>query len=299
MRDFRGLVNAIVTPFGDDGAILEPELRAIVDYQFEAGLHGLFVCGSGGEGILMNVEERQRVAEIVLDQTAGRGKVIVHVGALATHDCVALARHAEEQGADAISAIPSFYFGRDDDSIVAYYRAMSEAVSVPLYAYHIPSLTNLNMTVELLERLIAEAGIAGLKYTDFDLLTVQQFLDCGGGCQVFYGRDEQIVAGLLMGCQAGIGSTYNMMPNLFARIWEQLQGGDIPGAIETQNQINAAIRALHGYPGIAAVKAALGFLGLNAGTVRGPNLDLTPEQKGAYRSDLEACGFFDLVPGPS
>ena len=79
MEDFKGLVNAIVTPFGDDGSVLEAELRAIVDHQFGAGLHGLFVCGSGGEGLLMDVEERQHVAEVVMDQTAGRGKVIVHV----------------------------------------------------------------------------------------------------------------------------------------------------------------------------------------------------------------------------
>jgi N-acetylneuraminate lyase len=297
MEDFRGLVSAIITPFDETGAVKETAFRQLVEYQMSAGLHGLFVCGGGGEGVLMSVPERQRIAEIAVEQVAGRGKVIVHVGALSTRDAVALAQHAEGVGADGVAAIPPLYWGRDEASIVAFYARLAASVHVPVYTYHIPAITHIEITVPLMERLMTEAGIAGIKYTDHNLLIVQQLLDCGGGtCKLFYGRDEQILPALLYGAEAGIGSTYTMMPNLFVRLWNQFGSGDLKGASETQNQINRLIRAVIKFPGIAALKAACGLLGLDGGCVRGPNLELTPADRAALESDLKAAGFFDLVP---
>ena len=293
MPIFTGLINAIVTPFDADDQFNEAAYRELIDWQLAAGLHGFFICGGGGEGILMSPDERKCVAVAATDQIGDRGHKIVHVGALPTRDCVELAKHAEGLGADAVSSLPPFTFGSDPDSIVAHFAQIVDAVSIPVYGYHLPHMTHVEIYAELMGRLMAEAGVTGIKFTDYNLLQMQLLLKVTDN--LLYGRDEQIVAALVMGAPGGIGSTYNVMPNLFSQLWSQFQAGDIPAARATQDSINGIIGVLLGGGGIGACKEMLNFLGFAAGYPRSPNRRLTAEASTKLKADLEAVGYFDLV----
>ena len=299
MTRFAGLYDAIVTPFQADGTFNETAYRQIIDFQLAGGLKGLFVCGGGGEGVLMTTEERKRVAGVALDHVGERGTVIVHVGAVSTWEAVELAKHAEGAGAPLVAAVPPFYFGKDEESLIEHFRQIVEAVSIPVLAYHMPLITGVVVTAPVVERLMAESGVAGLKFTDFDLRTMQLFMACGGGkCMLFYGRDEQIVAALTMGAKAGIGSTYNVMPNLLGKLWREFQAGDIKAAANTQATVNQIINVLLRYGGLGACKAALDMLGFDCGPPRGPNRPLDAQTLTAFRADLSEIGYFDLVKRP-
>ena len=293
MPIFTGLINAVVTPFNESGEFDEKAYREIISWQLDNGLTGMFICGGGGEGILMSADERRRVADVAVDEVGDRGYKIVHVGALPTRECVELAKHAEGLGVDAISSLPPFMFGKDDDSVVAHFAQIVAAVDVPIFGYHLPHMTGVEMYAPLMKRLVDEAGVCGLKFTDYNLLQMQLLLEVTEN--LLYGRDEQLVAALVMGAPAGIGSTYNVMPNLFSQLWREFQGGDVKAARSTQDSINRVIAVLLEGGGIGACKEMLNFLGLQAGAPRSPNRTLSPEASAALKAKLEAVGYFDLV----
>ena len=299
MPKFTGLIDAIMTPFDEEGEINEKVFRELIDFQLQGGLHGLFVCGGGGEGILMSIPERKRAAEIAIGHAKGRCKIIVHVGALATRDCVELAQHAEATGADAVGSLPPFAFGRDPDSIVAHFAQIVAAVHIPVLAYHLPHMTHVEIYAPLMERLHYEAGVAGVKFTDYNLLAMQQLLKCcDGKLEFLYGRDEQLLPALVMGAPGGIGSTYNVMPNLFGQLWREWQAGQLEAAQSTQGAINRIIEALLAVGGIGACKEMLNFLGFDCGKPRSPNRAVSPEESAKLRAELDKAGYFDLVRGP-
>lgn len=297
MPKLTGLINAVMTPFDENGEFNEPPFRELIDFQLRGGLHGLFVCGGGGEGILMSVEERKQVAEAALDHAKDRATLIIHVGALPTRDCVELAKHAEAKGADAVSSLPPFTFGKDPDSIVAHFAQIVDAVSIPVLAYHLPHMTGVEVYAPLMERLHNEAGVAGIKFTDYNLLAMQQLMKCcDGQLELLYGRDEQLLAALVMGARGGIGSTYNVMPNLFGQLWSEWQTGQLEAAQSTQRSINSIIEVLLEGGGIGACKEMVNFLGFDYGKPRSPNRAMSEEESASLRAKLEKAGYFDLVP---
>ena len=296
MAKLTGLFDAIMTPFDTKGQFNEGAFRELVDFQLAGGLHGLFVCGGGGEGLFMNVPERKQVAQAALDHAGSRCQIIVHVGALATRDCVELAKHAEDHGALAVGSLPPFTFAKDPDTIVAHFAQIVEAVTIPVLAYHLPGVTHVEIYAPLMERLHNEAGVAGIKFTDYNLHAMQQLMDCGpGDLELLYGRDEQLLGALVMGARGGIGSTYNVMPNLFGQLWREYADGQLAAAQATQRSINGVIGVLLRGGGIGACKAMLNMLGFDCGAPRSPSRALTPAAVGELRVALEAVGYFDLV----
>ena len=142
MDNLHGIFPATVSTFDIDGRFDPVSMRRIVRHQIDAGVHGLYVCGGTGEGLLMNSKERQQLLETVLDETRGDVTVIAHVGAFQIPETMALAQHASEIGADAISALPPSYFYKPDEiSQVNYYKSIAEASEAPLLIYNIPQLS--------------------------------------------------------------------------------------------------------------------------------------------------------------
>ncbi len=296
MVELTGLFNAIVTPFDADRNFNEQAFRELIDFQVAGGIKGLFVCGGGGEGVLMNTAERKRVAEVAVDHLGDRGRTLVHIGSLSTLECLELAQHAESIGATAVGALPPFFFGTDDDSLVYHYAQIVKSTSLPVFAYHLPPMTHIYIYADLMERLMSEAGVVGIKYTDFDLFQMRRLMDCGNGsCQLLYGRDEQLVPALVMGAKGGIGSTYNMMPNLYGRMWSEWEAGDLKAATQTQLLVQKFTGLLLRYRGLPAVKVALNLLGYEAGECRPPLRPLTQDESAAFQRELEQLGYFDLV----
>jgi N-acetylneuraminate lyase len=159
---------ALISPLNEDGSIRESSLRKLIKWQLEAGCAGFYICGATGEGAVMKPEARKAMAEITVDEvkssSKGRGVVIDHVGAIDLRTAAELAEHAAGAGVDAISSVPPFFYGYSEREIKQYYQALSDASGLPLLMYASP-LSGVNITSEMVERMLEVKNLIGLKWT--------------------------------------------------------------------------------------------------------------------------------------
>ena len=292
---FSGVIPALLTPFSDQDLVDTGTLRDLVEFLLDRGVDGFYVCGSTGEGLLMTEEERCTVVDTVINQVRRRVPVIVHVGAPATSVSQRLARHAREAGADAVASIPPIYYAVGRVEIETHYRRIAEACGLPLYLYNIPNATQVSLEGRLICDLV-QGGIAqGLKYTSYDQLSFRQVIEiCGEAVNVLAGPDEMFLPFLVMGAHGGIGTTYNLMPELFVDLYAAWAARDLHRAQQLQYQIDRIILVLGKFGVIPAVKAALRLRGIDCGAPRAPLLPLPPEAIDQLACELEQAGVLAL-----
>ena len=295
MDNLHGIFPATVSTFDIDGRFDPVSMRRIVRHQIDAGVHGLYVCGGTGEGLLMNSKERQQLLETVLDETRGDVTVIAHVGAFQIPETIALAQHASEIGADAISALPPSYFYKPDEiSQVNYYKSIAEASEAPLLIYNIPQRTGITMTESLYDELIQIDNVIGMKDSSGDIYTLGHLANKWKESVIFEGEDSLLLPSLIAGAIGGIGASYNLMPELYVQLWEAYRGNNIDKAAEIQAKVNEVIRALLISPDlIGGIKQVLGWMDLKCGAPRSPNRTLRPEEVTKLRQAFDNIGFFE------
>jgi N-acetylneuraminate lyase len=293
MNGLNGIIAAAITPFDEREQFRASSYRALLARLYRAGVNGVYVCGQTGEGLLQTVEQRMAVAECALEHSPQDKQVVVHVGAHRTADAVELARHASGTGASAVSALPpagAYTF----EEIRRYYQEIAEASSVPVLVYYFPEICPGIRTTEQLLELCEIPNVVGLKFTDFDLYRMRAIKQTGA--VIFNGRDEVLVAGLLMGADGGIGTFYNIAPELFVEVYEHAQRGDWMAARQVQDQINRIIRITLRYPSFPAIKQILLWSGIDCGECIRPRGRLAAEQAEELRREFEAAGVaFDRV----
>jgi N-acetylneuraminate lyase len=296
MTRFSGVWPALITPLTEDEHINAAVTRRLVDHLIDAGIGGLHVCGGTGEGILLPTAERKTMAETTIEQVNSRVPVIVHVGATATADALELAGHAEQVGADAIAAIPPFYYRVGFQAIKEHYELIAAASSLPLYLYYIPSTTGVTVTAAQMWELCQVPNVAGFKYSAFDLYLLEQILSLGcGTLNVFSGPDQLFAPMLTVGVDGAIGSTYNLLPRHFVALYNAFQAGDIAGARAMQSQANRVIDTFARHGGLPAVKEMMRMLGFDCGYYRRPFRRLSADEVAALRADLSQIEFWDLI----
>ena len=291
-----GALAALVTPYDAAGRLDPAVLRTLVDFQIARGLRGFLLAGSTGEGLLLNLQERRALAEAAVRAVDRRVPLIVHVGAPATQDALDLARHAAQVGADAVASIPPIYYRGGREDVVRYYRELAEAVAVPVYAYHIPSATGVPLYREIMRELAPIPNLAGLKFTDTNLDELHYLkTEIRPQLNVVYGSDETLAAGLLMGADGGVGSTYNIMPGVYAAICAGAEGGQWDEARRLQHGATRVIHVLKRFGVFPALKAVLNRSGFAVGACRAPIEPLrgSPE---ALMEALRQVGY-DELPG--
>jgi N-acetylneuraminate lyase len=296
MKRFAGVWPALMTPLTKKDEINVSVARRLVDYLIEREIGGLYVCGGTGEGVLLPVEARKTMAETAIEQANGRVPVIVHVGATATADAVTLARHAELAGADGVAAVPPFYYKVGFRAVKEHYALIAGASSLPLYLYYIPGATGVNLSAEQMWELCQTPNVAGFKYTAFDMYLLEQiFALAKGALNVFSGPDQLFAPMLTVGVDGAIGTTYNLLPRHFVRIYQAFQRGDVPEARCLQSQANRVIDAFIRHGGLPAAKEMVRMLGYDCGPCRRPLGQLSVDEVAALRADLEQVGFFELA----
>lgn len=281
---FTGINPAFYACYDDHGGISVERTEALAQHLLQEGVQGLYVNGSSGECIYLDVEERMRLLEAVMHAVGGRMKVICHVACNNTRDSRLLAAHAESLGVDAIASIPPIYFHLPEEAIAAYWNDISAAAPrTPFIIYNIPQLAGVALTMPLLKRMLRNPMVRGVKNSSMPVQDIQMFKAEGGeNFTVFNGPDEQYVSGRVMGADAGIGGTYAAMPKLFLQAEKLLQAGDIAAARKLQYTINEIIYALCSGKGnmYAVIKGVLAVRhGLALGGVREPLLNLAPEDE--------------------
>src|ERR1035438_8229030 len=161
-----GILPALVTPLLADETLNVPALQRLLERVYGAGVDGVYVCGSTGEGMLQPASVRREVLEVVVSNSPPNKRVIVHIGAWSFAEASALARHAAKAGATAISALPPN--GASFPEILEHYRSLAATTSLPFLAYYFPDLGSGPLSISQLEQIGALPGVAGLKFTDFD-----------------------------------------------------------------------------------------------------------------------------------
>ncbi|MFO0948045.1 MAG: dihydrodipicolinate synthase family protein [Planctomycetota bacterium] len=290
-----GILPALLTPMDGSGKVNPTVLKSMVQWLFDRGVHGLYVCGTSGEGLLLSAEEREQVLEWAIEATAGRGKVIAHVGAISTMESVRLAKHAAKVGADAVSSIPPFTYGRNAHGMRAHYQAINDATELPLYLYNIPSLTAVNVTAAMVKPLLELKNIRGIKFSDPNLFAEFELVSIGKGFDVLHGYDETLLYSFMVGTVGGIGLTYNFMPSLFVELYRSFKNGEWQRANELQLKASRMIDCFLKHAGKSPVgyaKGLMGILGIDCGPARAPNPSVSENELSAMKADLEAIGFF-------
>ncbi len=292
MRQFTGAWPALVTPFTDQDQINVPVLRRLVDYLISKGVGGFYVCGSTGEGVGMSVAERKLVLETVIEQNNRRVPVIAHVGAVAAGDAAALARHAQEAGADGVaSIIPPLY--NQVAAIHDYYAGLAAAApDLPLLTYIFGGPAD---AVALMRALMDIPTLAGGKYTGPNMYEFRRIIDLGQGkWTLFSGMDEQCCFAAMFGASGCIGSSLNYHPGVYRTIQQLVAGGDLAQATQLQIETNRTTERMIDAGYLGSLKTVMQWLDFDCGQPRLPNLTLSPEKQTALRSALEGVGFFDL-----
>lgn len=279
---------AAVTPLDDEGRLRERGYGELLERCYETGCHGVYVCGQTGEGLQLPLKVRERAVEVAVAHTPDGRSVVVHVGASNTADAVRLARHARSVGAHAISSLPpgsAYSFAE----VRSYYEAIASASELPVLIYYFPEFSAAIRTVEDVLSLCEIPNVAGLKFTDFDLYRLS--LIQRAGHTILNGRDEVLAAGLLMGAHGGIGSFYNLVPELFVALYEAASESRWAEARALQDRINDLIRAVLSFPMLAAIKRLLTWSGIECGYPVEPRRRLTGEEESALRAAVERAGF--------
>lgn len=284
MRDlekYKGIIPAFYACYDDEGNVSAERTKMFTRYLIDKGVKGVYVCGSSGECIYQNKEERRLILESVMEIAKGKITVIAHVGCNNTADSMELAAHAERAGVDAIASIPPIYFHLPDYAIAEYWNDISSAApNTDFIIYNIPQLAGVALTVDLYKKMLENPRVIGVKNSSMPVQDIQMFKDVAGDDSVvFNGPDEQFIGGRIMGADAGIGGTYAVMPELFLAADQAFLEGDFKKAKEIQYDIDRIIYAMCACHGnlYAVMKKILKWKGINIGTVRKPLADIIPE----------------------
>ena len=279
---YQGIIPAFYACYEDDGEISPERVETLTKHWIEKGVKGVYVGGSSGECIYQSVEERKIVLEHVMKAAEGKLTVIAHVACNNTSDSKKLAAHAQALGVDAIAAIPPIYFHLPEYAIAEYWNDISSAApDTDFVIYNIPQLAGVALTMPLFREMKKNPRVAAVKNSSMPVQDIQMFkMEGGKGFVVFNGPDEQLVSGLAMGADGGIGGTYGVMPELYLRIKELTDVGKIEEAREIQyaaDEIIYGMCSCHGNM-YAVIKEILRIReNLNIGGVRKPLPEIIPE----------------------
>lgn len=293
-RDLHGILPAVLTPFTADGSAVDLEaFRRLVEWLIQKGVHGLFVCGTNGEGPLLTNAERRQVTEAAVTQAAGRVPVLAQTGALTTREAVELTRHAQEAGADGAAVVTPWYFAWDDAALFEHYSTVAAAVpDFPIYLYNIPGNTRNEIKPALAARLArAHANIAGVKDSSKDLNRTEEFIAAlSPEHRVFVGTDSLIVPALSIGAAGGVAGVGNVFPEVMVRMYESYLAGDQEEARRLQF-LTARLRdAMKGPAGVMLYKRILEVRGLPMGGPRRPARPVTADEEARAVGALQELG---------
>lgn len=277
-KKFQGVFPALLTPFKADGSINSDSVKKLIDLNVKKGVNGFYVGGSTGEGMLLTVEERKQLFKASAEANEGRTTLIAHVGTICTDHAIEMAKYAKDVGFDAISAVAPFYYGFSCDAIKNYYLDIVNSVDIPMIIYNFPNANGFNFTKAIAEEMFAASDrFIGIKHTTSDLFLLQQFKTMTANPVVYNGWDEMFIAGLTMGADGGIGSTYNLMAEKFIDIYHYFQNGELEKARAKQLEANAVITELIKYGVFAAEKAVLDAMDIPMGECRRPFRPISEE----------------------
>lgn len=267
---FKGVLPALVTPFRN-GAVDEAAFVALVERQISGGVHGLVPVGTTGETSTLSHEEHKRVVEICVATAGGRVPVVAGAGSNSTEEAIALTRHAKAVGADAALVVTPYYNRPSQEGLYAHYKAINDAVELPILAYNVPSRAAVEISNDTLARLSKLPNIVGIKDATMDLSRPSlQRLMCGEDWVMLSGDDPVALGYMAHGGHGCISVTANVAPDLCATFYNAILAEDWKTALYWQDRLVRLHKALFSDASPAPAKFALSHLGLCTDEVRLP-----------------------------
>ena len=287
---FKGSFTALITPF-KDGKVDHKTYQDLVRRQLDAGTHGLVPVGTTGESPTLSHEEHMRVTELCIEVVQGQIPVIAGTGSNSTEEAIMLQRHAKAAGADAGLVVTPYYNKPTQAGLIAHYTAIAEAVDLPIIIYNIPGRSVIDMSVETMATLARHANIAGVKDATADLVRpLATRLACGADFCQMSGEDATVVPFLAQGGHGCISVTANIAPEDCARLHTAWQAGDMAMVAEINERLLPVHDALFCEASPGPVKYAAELMGLCAGELRLPLVEITEASKGTVKDALDGAG---------
>lgn len=280
--EIKGIIPPILTPMHDDESINLTELRRQVDRMIENGVHALFPFGTNGEAYILTAKEKQLVLETVIEQCNGRVPVYAGTGCISTKETIEQSKMAQAAGADVLSIITPSFAAASQNELYAHYKAVAEAVDMPIVLYNIPARTGNALAPDTVARLSQIENIVGVKDSSGNFTNMLGYIDAGknktnGKFYTLSGNDQLIIWALLAGGTGGIAGCANIYPHTMASIYNLFMEGKIEEA-KAANESIQSFRACfkYGNPN-TIVKTATRLLGHDVGPCRAP-FNQVPEE---------------------
>ena len=290
---FRGSFTALVTPF-KNGSVDEGALRGLIEWQIAEGTNGLVPVGTTGESPTLSHGEHHAVVECCVKAVKGRVPVVAGAGSNSTAEAIEFARHAEKVGADAILVVTPYYNKPTQEGLYQHFKAINDAIGIPIIIYNIPSRSVIDMSVETMQRLFALKNIAGVKDATANVVRVsQQRAAMGQGFNQLSGEDATALGFMAHGGHGCISVTSNVAPRLCAEFQSACLKGDFGGALRLQDTLMPLHSALFVETNPAPTKYALSILGKCADTVRLPMVPLAEKSKQVVRDAMVHAGLLN------
>ena len=288
--EIKGIIPPIITPMNEDESVNEAELRRQVNRQIAGGVHGIFCFGTNGEGYILNDKEKEKILDAVIDETDGRVPVYAGTGCISTKDTILQSQMAERMGADVLSVITPSFAAASQNELYEHYKAVAEAVDMPIVLYNIPARTGNALAPATVARLSHIPNIVGVKDSSGNFDNMLQYIEQTREQKdfaVLSGNDSLILWNLLAGGTGGIAGCANVFPEVMASIYNYFIAGDIENARKAQDSIRS-FRACfkYGNPN-TIVKTAVGLLGYPVGRCRAPFNQVPEEGVEALRRVLD------------
>lgn len=286
----KGSFVALITPF-KDGKVDEKAFQDFVEWQIAEGTHGLVPCGTTGESPTLTHDEHNRVVELCVEVARRRVPVIAGAGSNSTQEAISLAKHAKAAGADATLVVTPYYNKPSQEGMYRHYKAIHDAVDIPMIIYNIPGRSIVDMTVETMARLAELPNVVGVKDATNDLQRpTRTKLACGEDFVQLSGEDGTSLGYLAQGGVGCISVTANVAPKLCS----MMQEAWMQNAVQTAQSINEKLMPLHEAmfcePSPAPAKFGASLLGKATPEVRLPLVEATPAAQDRVRNAMASAG---------
>jgi 4-hydroxy-tetrahydrodipicolinate synthase len=291
----QGCYVAIATPFTNEGLVNEAGLRSNIEFLIKNGVAGIVPCGTTGESATLSWEEHNRVVDIALDQVKGRVQVIAGAGSNNTHESIEAATHAREKGAQAILCITPYYNKPTQEGLYQHYRQIATTVDIPIVLYNVPGRTGVNMLPKTVERLCEFKSIVALKEASGNLQQISEIhRRCGDRLAVLSGDDALTLPILACGGKGVISVVANIWPQKMVALLNSFFAGDMAGALAIHEELLPVSNAMFFETSPGPVKTAMNYLGLAAGPLRLPLVDMESDNREKLLSVLKLSGIRQL-----
>ncbi len=287
---FKGSITALITPFRD-GRLDEAGFQSFVEWQIAEGTDGFVPCGTTGESPTLSHEEHHRVVELCVEVAKGKVPVIAGAGSNSTAEAIDLARHARKVGADAVLVVTPYYNKPTQEGLYQHYKAINDAVDIPIVIYNIPGRSVVDMSIETMARLARLPNIVGVKDATNDIIRPVRTRAAIGPdfCQLS-GEDANAVAFLAQGGVGCISVTANIAPRLCARLQDAWAAGDLATVYDLRDRLTPLHDSMFCETNPAPVKYAASLLGKSDGSLRLPLVEIGEAGKQKVRAAMQAVG---------